>query len=157
MHTLKIALIFLALTVPPNWALAAPSQLDSWAAVKANLLTQNCKKRTSIEWLKSYNLIDDELLIKLKTVEPSVLTEPAKDSGFLDFVQVFYPQDLPDSVPMSGAYLECSKQFFGFAEGTEKKKQNASLKAWAECVNNDEEPTPFQRVLGKCLGQLKKN
>ncbi|MBC7396486.1 MAG: hypothetical protein H7333_03505, partial [Bdellovibrionales bacterium] len=81
--------------------------------------------------------------------------EISENDSFIIFLQVFYPQDIPEMDGSRGAYLGCITQFSSFLEAKRKVEQKAGLKAWGSCVKRQDNAPAIQVDLAKCLAQLK--
>lgn len=108
-----------------------------------------CNQLTHAEWLKRYSAVEDKVI---ETLEKDPKLSQNKDK---ELFEVVFPQDLPKSHPMKGAFVGCFEYFSDYQKAKNNVESLKALKRMESCYRDAYKIDP-PKVLGQYLDCLKK-
>ena len=124
--------------------------LSSAHADLSNTLFDGCEKLTHTQWVKRYDSIEDQVI-------ESIDKNPkfSKEASEAEFVKVVYPQELPKSFPMKGAFLSCFSFFEDYQKATKPAEIAEAQNDLDECYARAYRVDP-PKVISRYMACLKK-
>ena len=116
---------------------------------KYSTLVSGCEKLSHSEWIKRYSLAEDQVI-------EGFLTQPSLSLGKdKELFEVMFPQDLPKSHPMRGAFLGCFEVFNEYQKAINNVQSMSALKRLESCYQEVYKKDPPE-ILGKFINCLKR-
>jgi len=113
-------------------------------------LLTGCEKLTYAEWVKRYDGLENKVVEDLRK-NPKI-SQSAEQKEFLEIV---YPQDLPKTHAMKGAFVGCVEAFQEYQSAGNGVASQEALKRLESCYEDAYKIDP-PKVLGQYLDCLKK-
>jgi hypothetical protein len=108
-----------------------------------------CNQLTHAEWIKRYNAVEGKVI---ETLEKNPKLSQATEKELLEVV---FPQDLPKSHPMKGAFVGCFEHFNDYHKAKNNVESLKALKRMESCYRDAYKIDP-PKVLGQYMECLKK-
>jgi hypothetical protein len=117
--------------------------------VEYSAILNNCSSLTHSQWIKKYSDLEDQIV---EALEKNGKLSQGKDK---EFFEVLFPQDLPKSHPMKGAFIGCIEIFGEYQSAINNVQSMSALKRLEACYQDAYRSTP-PKVLGKYMDCLKR-
>lgn len=140
----KMILLFLFLTLSAH----AENKLEASVISYGDVLN-NCNQLTHAQWIKKYSEAEDQV-IEAVGKDPKLAS--SKDRELLEVV---FPQDLPKSHPMKGAFVSCFEIFNDYQKAINNVESMSALKKLESCYEDAYKKDP-PKVVGQYMDCLKK-
>lgn len=108
-----------------------------------------CNQLTHAQWIKRYSDTEDQVI---EAFEKDPKLSEAKDK---ELFEVVFPQDLPKSHPMKGAFVGCFEHFSDYQKAKNNVESMKALKKMESCYKDAYKIDP-PKVLGEYMDCLKK-
>ncbi len=153
-------IVFLILLGSSAWAAKSSSlnvaELNTWAQGVTHELLSECSQQTQKKWLIHYSEIENKILDRSKGISAVDWKKIPSESVFRDLFEVVFPQVLPKTYPMRGAFASCFSYFEEY-KNVKKETLVETVKSIEECYQDRYQKNPPSIVAQylSCLRSIK--